>query len=299
MNNGGMGNQMFQYAVARRLQVEYGMDIVCDLAKFNYRNSNATKRKYCLDKFNLSKQLTYRKTIFARVYYKIVKNSISRKGVSCAEEYKKLTQKGVFAPKGYFEFYQEEKAHSRNLYVNGLFQSHQYFDSILPILRKEFTICTPPRVEIEKIITRILNEESVCVHWRRGDYLSERYKDTLLVCNEDYYDRAIKKILEKVKNPILYIFTNSNEDAEWIKSNHKFNVPVNYINLMIQEQHSDLEDFRIMCACKHFIISNSTFSWWAQYLSANSSKVVVAPDTWNRKADASGLYFDDWEVIPV
>lgn len=154
-------------------------------------------------------------------------------------------------------------------------------------------------MEIETIINKIREEESVCIHWRRGDYLSEQYKDSLLVCNDEYYDQAIRKISERVEHPILYVFTNSEADAEWIKENHKFDIQVNYINLMIQEQHSDLDDFRIMCACKHFIISNSTFSWWAQYLSENDSKVVVAPSIWNRNEDAQGLYFDDWEVISV
>lgn len=299
MNNGGMGNQMFQYAIARRLQIEYGMNIVCDLTKFDYKNSNATKRKYCLDEFNLTEHLEYNHTVVPKIYYKIAKKIISRKKIDSAEQYKRLNRKGIFAPEGYFEFYQDEKTNAKNLYVNGLFQAYQYFDAILPVLRKEFILRTPPPMEIETIINKIREEESVCIHWRRGDYLSEQYKDSLLVCNDEYYDQAIRKISERVEHPILYVFTNSEADAEWIKENHKFDIQVNYINLMIQEQHSDLDDFRIMCACKHFIISNSTFSWWAQYLSENDSKVVVAPSIWNRNEDAQGLYFDDWEVISV
>lgn len=299
MNNGGMGNQMFQYAVARRLQIEYGMDIICDLTKFDYKNSNATRRKYCLDEFNLTEHLTYKHEVLPKIYYKVARKIISGKGMDDIEQYKRLSQRGIFAPKGYFEFYPDEKTNARNLYVNGLFQAHQYFDSILPILRKEFTLRTPPRMELEKIIKKIMGEESVCIHWRRGDYLSDKYRNSLLVCDDEYYNQAIRRISEEVEHPILYVFTNSEEDAEWIKNNHKFDLPVNYINLMIREQHSDLDDFSIMCACKHFVISNSTFSWWAQYLSANDSKIVVAPSIWNRYEDAKGLYFDDWEVIPV
>lgn len=299
MNNGGMGNQMFQYAIARKLQLEYDMDIVCDLTKFNYKNTNATRREYCLDAFNLTNRLSYKNVIFHKIYYKLVKKWISLKKMDTMELYKQFTQKGIFSPCGYFNYYPEGKCEVPNIFVNGLFQAHQYFDEILPVLQRDFTFRIPPRMEICGILKRIDQEESVCIHWRRGDYLTKQYRNSLLVCDESYYNRAIAKILEKVENPTLYIFTNSVEDAEWIENNHQFNVPVNYINTMIKEKHTDLDEFRIMCACKHFIISNSTFSWWAQYLSPNESKVVVAPSIWNRKENAKSLYFDDWEVIPV
>lgn len=144
MNNGGMGNQMFQYAIARRLQLEYDMDIICDLTKFSYKGTNATKRAYCLDAFNLTNRLSYKNVILPKIYYKLVKKWLSFKNTNAIVLYKRLTQNGIFSPDGYFNYYSEEKCKFPNLYISGLFQAHQYFDEILPVLQKDFAFRTPP-----------------------------------------------------------------------------------------------------------------------------------------------------------
>lgn len=299
LNNGGLGNQMFQYAMARRLQLEYDMNIVCDLTSFNYKGTNATKREYCLDAFTITDRMVYRKAPLPRAYSKMVKAVIAKRCPDPAERYKRLTGKGIYALEGYCDFYSEERAETANLYVKGLFQAHRYFDNIQPVLKEDFTFRHAPSNAVGELLGRIQNEEAVCIHWRRGDYLQQQYRDSLLVCSDSYYERGIQRMLQKASNPVFYVFTNSAEDAEWIRNNHGFPVPVHYINLMLEEEHTDLDDFRLMCACRHFILSNSTFSWWAQYLSPNLSKIVIAPSVWNRTIDASELYLDDWEVIPV
>ena len=299
LNNGGLGNQMFQYAMARRLQLEYDMDIVCDLTSFNYKGTSATQRAYCLDTFNITDRMIYRKAVLPRVYSKMVKTFISKNCSDPSECYKKLTQKGIYAPDGYCDYYAGEHSKSPNLYVKGLFQAHRYFDDIRSVLKEDFIFRNSPSKEVDQLLCRMQAEEAVCIHWRRGDYLQQQYRDSLLVCSDSYYERGIQRILQKVPNPVFYVFTNSVEDAEWIRSNHSFQVPVHYVNCMMKEEHTDMDDFRLMCACRHFILSNSTFSWWAQYLSLDFSKIVVAPSVWNRTIDASELYLDNWEVIPV
>lgn len=275
------------------------MDIICDLGKYKYRKTLATKREYCLNQFNLTNNIKYKKTIFAKLIYKFKKKWIYHKGYNKEKTYKELVKHGIFSPEGYFEYYPFDKIlFSKNITINGLFQAHKYFDEILPILRNDFTLIPPPQ-EIAKLLDKITSEESICIHWRRGDYLSEQYKDSLLVCNDLYYNSTIAKIKEKIKNLVFYIFTNSANDALWIKHHHTFDISVKYINLIIKECHSDLDDFRLMCSCKHFIISNSTFSWWAQYLSLSKNKIVVAPSIWNKKQDAKELYFKEWEIILV
>lgn len=300
MNNGGMGNQMFQYAVARRLQLECGMDINCDLRSFRYKGSSATRREYCLDAFHLTDRMSYREAPLSRAYVKMLKMVTAKQCPDDpAERYRRLTARGIYTPEGYYNFYLEEKTRDANRYVNGLFQAHRYFDSIRAYLREDFTFRGSPSGEIAKVLEQLKSEESVCIHWRRGDYLQEQYRNSLLVCSDEYYNRGIQRIRERVSNPIFYVFTNSAEDAMWIRNNHRFTVPVCYVNLMLKEAHTDLDDFRLMCACRHFILSNSTFSWWAQYLSSNPSRVVLAPSIWNRSMNTEELYMDDWEIIPV
>ena len=301
MNNGGMGNQMFQYAVARRLQIEYGAKIICDLSKFSYRGSDATKRAYCLDQFDLSSDIIYKKAFIAKVIFKI-KNRIlfeRLKNKTNDEKYLELTKAGIFMPIGYYNFYQESKTNKKHLYISGLFQAHEYFDEILTELRKDFSLKSEPNSEIKKLLEKIKTQNSVCVHWRRGDYLSEKWRDSLFVCDESYYDRAMDRIGERIKEPVFYIFTNSEEDAHYIQNNHHFPYPVKYINLMLKEKHTDIDDFRLMTVCRHFIISNSTFSWWAQYLSSNPEKIVCAPSVWNKKVKVVDFYQKEWEIISV
>lgn len=294
---------MFQYAFARKLQLEYDMDMVCDLSKFHFRwlfAPSMTKRDFGLDVFELTDRMKYKHAILPMLYQKLVRYICDKKKLLEAEHYQMLAEKGIFAPNYSFKFYATNRCKSKNMYViNYKFMVHRYFDDILSILRKDFTFKNKPNHEIQELLNIMggVQQESVCLHWRRGDYL--RLERNLHVCKGDYFDSAIDRILEKVKNPVFYLFTNSIEDAKWIKNNHRFKVSINYINLMLNEEHTDLDDFRLMCACKHFIISNSTFSWWAQYLSANESKVVVAPSIWCKVSDASELYQHNWEIVDV
>lgn len=98
-------------------------------------------------------------------------------------------------------------------------------------------------------------------------------------------------MLIKVKNPHFFVFS---DDLNWVKENLKTNVNITFV-----DSHNDsCNELNIMKHCKNFIISNSTFSWWAQYLSDNLGKVVVAPRPWLRKIP-SDIYMENWITIPV
>ena len=107
----------------------------------------------------------------------------------------------------------------------------------------------------------------------------------------------MERVKEKVENPVFYIFSNTPEDIAWIKEHYDFSeYNVEYVDL----NNPDYEELRLMYSCKHFIISNSTFSWWAQYLGEYENKVVVAPSEWNREVDdCSGIYMSGWEIVEV
>lgn len=303
LNNGGLGNQLYQYAMARSLQEIYGDKIRCDISKFDYKGTNVVKRPLVLNEFQITDRIEFGRYTIPRLVYKVKKKFYEKIFFWTDESvrYKKMSDKGIFAPSGgYFSYFEASLTSQRTKYINGLFQAHEYFDDIRPILQREliqkYEFLSK---ETRKVIEKMRNENSVCVHWRRGDYLSPQYAKCLLVCDENYYKKAINKIASKIDNPVFYIFTNSPEDAVTIQENNIFDFPMHYVNLMFDGEHSDTEDFSLMLACKHYIISNSTFSWWAQYLNDDSEKMVCAPSVWNRNEEAKTLYFPEWEIIEV
>ena len=113
----------------------------------------------------------------------------------------------------------------------------------------------------------------MCVSIRRGDFLDKRFKNEFYICDEEYFTKAFKVVKEKVEVPVLIFFS---DDIEWVRENIKTELPSYY------ESGTDpvWEKLRLMYSCKHFVISNSTFSWWAQYLSRNEQKVVISPERW-------------------
>ena len=167
------------------------------------------------------------------------------------------------------------------------------FDSIRPILLHDFTPKRPPIESNLSLYKIIYDKNSVCISIRRGDYLNPQYSDKFYICDENYIKKAIGIIQKLVEEPFLVFFS---DDISWVKDNIKTNLPSYY------ESGVDpvWEKMRLMYSCKHFIISNSTFSWWAQYLSRNENKIVISPDRWfndNRK-NIHHLISDDFITIP-
>ena len=116
------------------------------------------------------------------------------------------------------------------------------------------------------------------------------------MCNEYYYETAVKKMGELVEKPVFYIFSNSHQDFQNIKKMFDFgDAVIKYVDM----SNKDFEDLYLMSHCKHFIVSNSTYSWWGQYLSTNSNKIVMAPVRWNNLEtdpgwDPRDIYMDNW-----
>ena len=174
----------------------------------------------------------------------------------------------------------------RDLIVVGRYENSKYFNSIRNILLKEFT---PKEGLIEHNIllyNKIQAVNSVCVSIRRGDFISNpKFEKVFNICDKAYFDRAMKVIREKVENPVFIFFS---DDIDWVRQNIKIDGESYY------ERGDDpvWEKLRLMYSCKHFIISNSTFSWWAQYLSRNDNKIVVSPTRWYKTNIPSFLIED-------
>ena len=159
----------------------------------------------------------------------------------------------------------------------------QLIDCIRPILIKEFTPKFPPLSCNQDLYGIINSTNSVCVSIRRGDYLNSKYSTTFYICDETYIKKAIEKAQQLISNPVFIFFS---DDIEWVKNHIKLSFPSYY-----ESGHDPTwEKMRLMYSCKHFIISNSTFSWWAQYLSRNTSKIVISPDHWTNDPQRDPLH---------
>ena len=132
--------------------------------------------------------------------------------------------------------------------------------------------------ENKAMLEQITKCNAVCVHIRRGDYISNSKNAALVVCDEIYYKNAMKYIGQNVESPVFYVFSDNNEEIAWIKENYHLPYDVRYVML----NNPDYEELRLMYHCKHFIIANSTFSWWGAYLADYQDKIIVAPNTWSK-----------------
>lgn len=294
--SGGLGNQMFQYAAARKLQLETGEKIFCNLYAFEADK----QRKYALQHFQAHHNLFFlpkreqkrqgiRKEILIRIFYKL---GFMRGKAG----FEKLSKWGLAVSFDIYAYY--PLPIKKNMYLKGNFQSWKYFAGIRKQLIQDFSCEEEPDAKNKDMLNRIRGSESVCVHIRRGDYITNRKDEKFLnICGKEYYQTAIDKMKQQLEKPVFFIFSNTHEDLIWVREHFELPEHVVYADM----GNSDYQELRLMSACRNFIISNSTFSWWAQYLSENAEKIVIAPGKWNREKaqDASDIYMDNWQLIDV
>ncbi len=247
---GGLGNQLFQYAIARTLCESSPQDLYFDLDC----ETGTTKRKFELDKFNITE-------------YKLISNI-------CSMKYRMI--RGINNPLlsssfGYVtekeEFVIQEMQNYK--YLDGYWQNELYFKRIKEILLSEIKYNGALDDSKKLLLNNIKDINSVGVHIRRGDYLS---LDVYEILTLDYYYKSINMINDKIDNPHFYFFS---DDIEWCKKNF------NYLNnARFVEGNSAVEDFMLLNNCKHKIISNSTFSWWAAWLDNSLDHIIIAPSKW-------------------
>lgn len=173
-------------------------------------------------------------------------------------------------------------------YFDGYWQYVEYYKKVVPVLKKEFCVkeeyLTKEYFELKE---KIVNSNSVSVHVRRGDLLvnARDYAQTL-----EYYKEAIKMIKQTQKKVKVFVFS---DDIGWCKKNFK---GVTFVSLV------DYLELELMKLCKHNIISNSTFSWWAQFLNENKDKIIIAPKMWrsdpfDQVKFEQGLYLPNWILL--
>ena len=277
---GGLGNQMFQYAFGRALQCKIGAKLVLDTSDFKYDKAG---RKYALEPFNIPKDIIIDSSGKYNIKYDQRKNWIIKFGVKFCPMlmYNILSKLGIYIWED-IKFNDVKVDENREtVYVHGLWQSEKYFGHIQTKIKNELQVKSTLSTIDMKLINNMQKENSVCVHVRRGDFLNSNNK--LYNCTNEYYEQAMKCIEEKISNPCYYIFS---DDIEEVKEKFNFNKrKVVFIN----GKRSDYEEFRLMYNCKSFITANSTFSWWASYLGSDGKNVVTPKQWYTDETDISNL----------
>lgn len=318
----GLGNQMFQYAFARFLQEQFrvnGKEEQLAINPIFLQNTifeendprqmslqhlklhpdtsflSLSEQKKSIRKFKIQ-------TVLATGLVELFRWRILHHKNESYKLYQRRSRKGVYYTYLAYTSYPVILSKKEDKFVFGFFQSEKNFKSISSILKDELKVKDEPSIQNCKMIDRIQSVNSVCLHIRRGDYLNSRWKN-LQICNFNYYNDAINMMLDLVENPVFFVFSNTKEDLNWIESNYHFfdkkreqEIKLVYVDL----NNPDYEELRLMYSCKHFIISNSTFSWWGAYLSENLNKKVIVPERWNLATiDDSNIYLENWIKIPV
>lgn len=256
--SGGLGNQLFQYFFGQYLKKRFS----CNVKYFNEIGQKPLKSinaffpniNYCN-----SHDLNNCNYLFkSHLLYRIERKLLLLFPKLCE---RKLVENG--------SKYQENISNNTQVF-DGYWQSYKYLDAE--------SITLTNNISLNNNVTKlILETNSVFVHVRRGDYLKGKNKGIFEVCSIQYFKKAIELLTNKLKNPTFFIFSN---DIKWAKENLKINKSINLHFVYNKGENSDITDFLQMLHCKHGIISNSTFSWWAAWLIENKSKNIVAPKDW-------------------
>jgi len=290
---GGLGNQMFQYALGRSLALRKKTDLKLDLAwlEFEKKIPGATPRDYCLGAFKIKENFATKREIgvISKKNGGLLGRFISK---ILGKEPPYYRQAVVREQKSY-QFDRNILRVDKDSYLWGHWNNEKYFKAIRSILLKEFTVKNPPDKLNSEILAKIKNTSSVSLHVRRGDYVSnKKFNQYHGSCSLDYYRKAVEIMAKKIKSPYFFAFS---DDPEWVKKNLKIKYPIYYVdnNDPNTAQH---EDLRLMSACKHNIIANSSFSWWGAWLNQNLDKIVIAPKKWLNEAsiDTSDVIPKDW-----
>jgi len=266
---GGIGNQMFQYAAGRSLAANLSQDFFLDLSSFK---DYELHHGFQLDRvFNISSEVTEVKSLnfFGWRYSRLMMKFMKRPWFA-------FLRGGHFLIEPHFNYRPDFFNPRSKAYLYGYWQSEKYFKFNESFIRQEFSFKKPLCDKNLKIAQHIASVNSISLHVRRGDYVTDQKTARIMsLCDPTYYQRAIRHVANHVEKPVFFVFS---DDVEWAKKNIAIDYPCTYIDHNRQE-HSYI-DMQLMSLCKHHIIANSSFSWWGAWLNSSLEKIVVAPAVW-------------------
>jgi len=280
---GGLGNQLFQYAIGRALSLKLDCELVLDTSFYPQQ----TLRKYELDKFHIKARLA-------------TKTEINRAGAGSGfldRLIRKLGLTSLLHP-SYIEELESIKYVKAidncksGCYLDGYWQNPSYFEKYKQALCEGFTPIASISEPALKWLDKITTTDSVSLHVRRGDYIQNTHTNSVHgTCSVEYYQKAVEHIQQQIEQPVFYVFS---DDIQWCKDNFGF---INNV-CFVDDTKSAIDDLVLMQNCKSNIIANSTFSWWGAWLNSNP-KIQIAPKNWFSSEDRNTqeIYPKLWYLI--
>lgn len=309
--SGRLGNQLFRYSFAKRMAALCNEELIIDFKRVYEKGEKSDGWDNSLKLFNTkgyiednnSKRKNFFKnaSIFQLILYVVFKiiSKILSKNKNILKKFQLKMQPIMnrnnlyFLELGYYNYDFKYLKKNKVKYICGCFECSKYFNDIENTIKEEIT----PKIKTNKnkeLLDMINLTESVCISVRRGDFVTNEKNSKLYnICDVKYFELAIKKIASLLDSPNFFIFS---DDVKWVKEN------INFFGHPVYSECGDdtlEEKLRLMSSCKNFIISNSTFSWWAQYLSKNENKIVISPNKWYANDLESDLLEDTWIKINV
>lgn len=269
---GGLGNQLFAYAYGRCLAAQLNRSLLIDDQTGFYRDSY--KRRPRVQSFLRNYYKVSKRNIlifyFAKLFKKV--SSILLK----TYHLKELDPRAMVIPDI------ERLENSNTIFCEGYFQSYRYFQDHESLLRKEISLKHISSDVLSALSAKIRETNSVALHIRRVAY------DSLL--DISYYKKAVGVLTKKIDNPVFFLFS---DDIEWCRENFGFLSDKFFIDIPNGDEVTDLF---LMSSCKHFVIANSSFSWWGAWLSNSPNKFIIAPSQTNIGVK-DAFYPKDWILI--
>ena len=280
---GGLGNQLFQYAFGASLAHKLNQETLYDISWFIHERTRSLK----LNSLGLSLKYKTAGTIYAILKKSAIYCSARSKLIRSFKPLQKL--EAVYDLKTALfssivkekDFNIERIENDKNYYFDGYWQNPEYFENIRDIILKSINFPEFQNAQDFNLKKQICDSESVAIHIRRGDYVSDPWANQNLgTCSIEYYQKAVKLILSKQSNTKFFLFT---DDPDFVKTNFGFLPDVTLVSDNIR---TDIDELNLLHLCKHFITANSSFSWWGAWLSQNPYKIIIAPEKWYKNAEA-------------
>jgi hypothetical protein len=283
---GGLGNQMFQYAFASILAKKNNTIVSIDKSflELEEKKIGFTPRKFELAIFNNYYAMASASDV--NFFHHLSKrNGIKRKlGLHYPKIYRETS----------FEFQENKLLIKQPVYLDGYFQSYKYFVGYEDFIKTIFAFPFDKLDQINKeLLITIKSTNAISIHIRRGDYVSDKITAEYHgICSIEYYLEAIS-LLASINKDFTIVFFS--DDSAWVKEQFE---DLSYSKIFVDHNKDDnsWKDMLLMSSCAHNIIANSSFSWWAAWLNENPEKTVIAPKEWfkTKDLDTITLLPEEW-----